>query len=774
MEGNVAPSLFTAASGQAIRDSHFLAIGRDHIVLNVSIETPARPHHLTASPPEDGRSPETIQPRGTHMGLTSPAVMEPAVQEFWGAQIADQAALDRMPAVEGTVLSCGTSMLVEPLQSLDFSKLTRDSSARLHSEVYRNFMYSAGQGYPCFNPRFGCPINIGDVGTIDGDGFRAIFNLKHDGSEPQPFPSTQALFDIMREDEILSEGDTFTPEVEDTIVNYTSDHSFINNFEFHCRSASGAILAITSSADLESICDNNCMRDYLCENAEAIFKHAKSIRGLDHGESLYIVTGCIKTDSWALASHTSPMKGPNNVLVLKNRRFGSSRSFYAWVRKGNAQTRSGTTGNNFTNAGPRRKEHCLFLRGFLLTPTGEDKAGNSASAGNTGPSSRELNYDKDAPSADRSGKGSGISKPGDGSSSASHGSPSSGPTSSASFSSLSSGPVITKPTKPTVQQFPSQQASLDTPSEFVNAYLLQTQDRAQFAVTHDDDWRGTLKGRTWDEGEIVDLLNRLSLSRRVHIKNGVAFTKETDSQDSVVPDPHDVANAWTGSLGRKSESDDRTVDHASSSYSGTAFQSFPNNAYNQESHVSSPADTLAAMARVAKRKRSATPCSVCQTDPADCSCIKGESSSSHASGSNKATISKSIKTRSMRPKSCVPCRVRKIRCDGQLPCINCENAAAYRNISCTYEKGSTIYRRKACDHCRSGKYKCDGADPCNTCQRRGKICTWSEPYPRRRPPSPVPAPLANFLSRSEDQGGSVSETPPPRPTPSPPPSSFLY
>ncbi|TFK23322.1 hypothetical protein FA15DRAFT_469157 [Coprinopsis marcescibilis] len=268
------------------------------------------------------------------------------------------------------------------------------------------------------------------------------------------------------------------------------------------------------------------MRDYLCENAEAIFKHAKSIRRLDHRESLYIVTGCIKTDSWALASHTSPMREPNNVLVLKNRMVDSSGSVYSWVRKGNAQTRAGTTSN--TNAGLRAKEHSLFLRGFLLTPNSGDSSGSppAASAGDTGPSSSGSNSDKDAPSTDRSGKGSGIGKPGE-ASSARHGGPSAGPTSSASFSdSLSSGPGITKSTRPVVQKFPFQQASIGTPSEFVNAYLLQTQDRAQFAITHDDDWRGTLKGRTWDEGEIVGLLDRLSLSRRVKIKNGTGWLRD--------------------------------------------------------------------------------------------------------------------------------------------------------------------------------------------------------------------------------------------------------
>ncbi|KAL1303092.1 hypothetical protein AAFC00_006535 [Neodothiora populina] len=92
-----------------------------------------------------------------------------------------------------------------------------------------------------------------------------------------------------------------------------------------------------------------------------------------------------------------------------------------------------------------------------------------------------------------------------------------------------------------------------------------------------------------------------------------------------------------------------------------------------------------------------------------------------------------------RPKRCLTCAARKVKCDGTRDvCLRCQRLG----IECRWlRSGSPRTRRvtpdlnvteaghkrirtlAACDPCRKRKLKCDGGRPCTTCERRNVRCT---------------------------------------------------
>ncbi|KAF9792197.1 hypothetical protein BJ322DRAFT_20130 [Thelephora terrestris] len=86
-------------------------------------------------------------------------------------------------------------------------------------------------------------------------------------------------------------------------------------------------------------------------------------------------------------------------------------------------------------------------------------------------------------------------------------------------------------------------------------------------------------------------------------------------------------------------------------------------------------------------------------------------------------------------KTCMPCRTRKVKCDGSSPkCGPC--TMAKRPLECVFperaenrDKRNALPKGKACLSCRSKKKKCDGLRPvCSTCSRSrdSQPCTYDE------------------------------------------------
>jgi hypothetical protein len=137
-------------------------------------------------------------------------------------------------------------------------------------------------------------------------------------------------------------------------------HRALASGAFQCFSSTGAILALTSSADQHELKDRIELRAFIINNARLLYQYANSIQRLDKDESLYFITGCVKSDSWALAAFNEPVDHPKDVLTLVQIGGNSDASApnYDWTSRGTAEA---WTGSNLTKGKDKYtgKNQCL-------------------------------------------------------------------------------------------------------------------------------------------------------------------------------------------------------------------------------------------------------------------------------------------------------------------------------------------------------------------------------------------------------------------------------
>lgn len=109
---------------------------------------------------------------------------------------------------------------------------------------------------------------------------------------------------------------------------------------------------MTSAGILEELEDHDqaAVREYICQNAGGIFKYANSIRPIGDDEALYIITGSIKSESWALAAFNHPQPHFSPRLIRQT-------SSFVWRSPGTFNAYSGKS------VTPGSRDQTLFLRG---------------------------------------------------------------------------------------------------------------------------------------------------------------------------------------------------------------------------------------------------------------------------------------------------------------------------------------------------------------------------------------------------------------------------
>lgn len=258
-----------------------------------------------------------------------------------------------------------------PLDRLDIGAQLSQVAApvRMPHEIYVSHLYPEGHGYPCANPKpKATPIKIGDIGLLVSgrlDVLQNLYQLPESFSSKRPGPMPE----IWNED-IFEEGECITPEAGICQTTWHEDGETINEITIRCCDQEGALLVITSPAELSEIESEDLreLRQYLCENASLLLNFLRREHRLLQGSSIYVVTGTILSATWAIATHNKPMHPTYNTLLLKRvaGTSGNQSPFYRWESKGNAQTR--TQGHR---SQPASKDQCLFLRGFLITASSD-------------------------------------------------------------------------------------------------------------------------------------------------------------------------------------------------------------------------------------------------------------------------------------------------------------------------------------------------------------------------------------------------------------------
>ncbi|RXW20154.1 hypothetical protein EST38_g5692 [Candolleomyces aberdarensis] len=206
----------------------------------------------------------------------------------------------------------------------------------------------------------------GDVGTFDLTyGFKKIFNLwEGEFATDYDLPTRKIVHP-----EGFAEGHTITSGTSSKI-HRSEDERYIQLFEFECDADQGAVLACTTSADVEELDDPFALRNFLIEHAGVVYQRATSLarRQLTDEESLYIVSGCIKSDSWGIAAYQRATSGQK--LMLKSRLYAEGGNkkgvMYEWADRGQAEA---------SIYGAQTTFHpCDLITELLLEMTGADCA----------------------------------------------------------------------------------------------------------------------------------------------------------------------------------------------------------------------------------------------------------------------------------------------------------------------------------------------------------------------------------------------------------------
>ncbi|RXW17748.1 hypothetical protein EST38_g8099 [Candolleomyces aberdarensis] len=396
-------------------------------------------------------------------------------------------------------------------------------------------MHKSGQGLAVWNPRPNNPdaneqgVVPGDVGTFSArEGFKKIFNIVEDSQAIRTSKPSQNEFISPELDapckEALPLGHTFAQGTS-TDVEFTSDGRALASGAFRCLAPKGAVLALTSPADLHELKDRIGLRDFIINHALLLYRYANSIRRLDNDESLYFVTGCIKSDSWALAAFNEPVDHPNDVLRLVQTGGGSGMSAltYAWTSRGTAEAWTGSNSTRGRHDYTGRNQ-CLFLRGYKMAFSPEFRlriSGHSPSPGGPGSGHGSPKSDSSNGGGDRY-DGSYTKKD----------SPRGGSHGGSKFNSFngstpSPGNACSHDL-PVVQAFPMyQEAQYLHPCDSINERLLD-ETRADCALSHDDDWRFVFENI--EDYESFDPLE----SNLISVQNGVAFLTPAPNNPDLV------------------------------------------------------------------------------------------------------------------------------------------------------------------------------------------------------------------------------------------------
>ncbi|KAF6752991.1 hypothetical protein DFP72DRAFT_903051 [Ephemerocybe angulata] len=199
-------------------------------------------------------------------------------------------------------------------------------------------------GFPCWHPVQALPEEItipGDVGILSvHDGFQRLFNIwgEGDGKLVRLSNTAHPVKLVLR----FAAGDTLVKGAS-AHVDYPNPLN-APSFQFNCSQAE----------ELDTLRDTSRLETFLTHNAGALFKYARALRPFLRKQPLYVVTGAIKTRSWAMAVYSERMFPPHDTLRLVPMSAGH--------------------GDGFRVARPRRRgsdkgeqnDMCLFLRGFKV------------------------------------------------------------------------------------------------------------------------------------------------------------------------------------------------------------------------------------------------------------------------------------------------------------------------------------------------------------------------------------------------------------------------
>lgn len=390
-------------------------------------------------------------------------------------------------------------------------------------EIFLCSLLGSGKGLPCWQPKPRKPFSgergvvPGDVGTYSAEGgFEKLYNLWEDEvairERAAQFGETYQLHEktVTLNDSELSKDDIIASPGTWSDVEYGPDGLTPARIDFRCGARQGAVVIPTSTAKLEQLTNHSTLRKTLVQSAGLLYMYANSVRQIGDEESLYFITGCIKSESWALAAYRDPLPPPYDVLRLVKRPPAASQISerippYAWTKRGTSEARVGAS------EAAQVMDQSLFLRGYKMAFSQDFRAqmdrrlrlstDSLHSQENSGRDRSDSSKNLDHGSNDRNDGGSGG---------------------------LGRDTVAGMPgSTETVQDgvcvglWPNSPHKSFHPSDTMTGHLLQ-KTGANVALIHDDDWRFDMEGASLFE---VNTDCSFATPQEIVIEQGVAYLK---------------------------------------------------------------------------------------------------------------------------------------------------------------------------------------------------------------------------------------------------------
>ncbi|KAJ7107136.1 hypothetical protein C8R44DRAFT_324625 [Mycena epipterygia] len=189
------------------------------------------------------------------------------------------------------------------------------------SHLYCSHLQRKGRGFPLYDPQpqpnlpeeyRRCGISIGDVGSVTPEGiFDFYFNVYLPSDHPineNHVPDNFVQLPLYSGRDTIHQ-DHHPGEHCSTVSVREIGHGFLSGqfpaqeFRFNCVGPSGAVLALPHGSHFEKLKNLDSLRRYAAEHADNWYRYINGVRGreLENG-SLYLITGCEKSQSWGIAS----------------------------------------------------------------------------------------------------------------------------------------------------------------------------------------------------------------------------------------------------------------------------------------------------------------------------------------------------------------------------------------------------------------------------------------------------------------------------------------
>ncbi|KAK0219556.1 hypothetical protein EDD85DRAFT_915594 [Armillaria nabsnona] len=262
--------------------------------------------------------------------------------------------------------------------------------------LYTTHLIRKGHGYPFWYPGPDCSrpadytergVQPGDVGILNNTGgFDHLFNIFRDADDPvnrdHVPPSFQPLLSQNTESlqitracyhyNITSANVDCTEISAGASANVTGLVQAEASFEFSTTKESAAILCLPNSATKYEMLNKRAIKEYAIANGADWYTYVNSrdylAREASNG-TIYLVTGCDKTDSWGLAAVGKPSHSRSVRLsfIAAGMIGGEVRAAHTWSTNFSADTRVHPLPSIQYSYPVDHENQCIFARGFTIS-----------------------------------------------------------------------------------------------------------------------------------------------------------------------------------------------------------------------------------------------------------------------------------------------------------------------------------------------------------------------------------------------------------------------